>query len=59
MANDYEEVKRGKNIGHAQVKGTGVYTTAYCAVIFKQSTGARNREGKDLSHRLARLHRLA
>jgi hypothetical protein len=30
----------------------------YCAGIFKQSMGPRNRVGKGLSYRPARLHRL-
>jgi len=34
-------------------------TSASNAGIFKQSVGARNRVGKVLSHRPARLHRLA
>ncbi len=33
--------------------------TAYCAGIFKQCMRARNRVGIGLSHRPARLHRLA
>jgi hypothetical protein len=31
----------------------------YCAGIFKQSMGARNRVGIEFSYRPARLHRLA
>ncbi len=31
----------------------------YCAEILKQSMGARNRVGRGLSYRPARLHRMA
>jgi hypothetical protein len=35
-----------------------LFSFVYCAGIFKQSMGARNREGIELSYRPARLHSL-